>query len=196
AVEKPAVWREDEVVRDGRAEVELPQWRGVAVFERGDRQNAHVLRAADLAERRRERRPVGRHIEVVHDSAVRDSMNLGPFAIRWRDADDRAEAVQLAYTPERLVGCVERQVAHSKIFLKKGCAMRLRIERVEIAVLRVIGREEEDAGFRISRERGDRVDRWPLDVDEPLHAAGLDGDRTEMPDHPWVVEARVDGARC
>ena len=195
AVQKLAVRREDEAVGHARAEVEVVVGRRVARTELRGRDHADVLLAVDLAERRRQERPVRRHVQVVHDRAVRKRDDLLPVVVGRRQRDERAEAVEMPDAPQRAIRAREDEVADARVLHQHAPLARLHVERDEIAVGEVVRRVEERRPGRIHRERRHLVDQRPLDVRQMRRRPAVRRDRAHVRDDPGVVERRVDRVR-
>ena len=165
--------------------------------ERLDRQHAHVLLAADLAERGDEPRPVGRHVHVVDDGAVRERVHRLVGRERASDPDDRAQAARLRGCPRATPAArsnTRSPIRASRIsrvvrFVAGSSAMRSRHAALSVG-------EEQHARVRIAGERGHRELDRALDRGEALDGARGGGDRADVRDDPRIVEGGVNRLRA
>ena len=192
AIQIPVVLGEDEVRGNGGSEVVLYLGCVVALEERLGGEDLKGVLTRHLADRSRDPRSIGRHIEVVHHRAVGPRFHLGPLRPRGGDADDGADAVVMPYAPQGTIRLVEREVADARVLEQHARALRRGIEGHDVSKRVVVGGVEDGFRLRVEGQGGDGVEHRALDVLEPLHRTVVQGDGPDVADHPRVIEGAVD----
>ena len=188
AVERPSVGAEHESVRHGRPEVELRHRRRLLPFERRHVEHTNFLLPADFAKRGDEACAITRDIHVIHHRSVRPRHNLEPLTVWRRHADQRADTVQMANTPQHVVRLAERQVADTGIPQQDFAPPRLDVEAHDVSKRTVVRGKEKRACRVVVGKRRHRVNHRSLDVRKSLDPPIVHGNRSDVSDDALIIE--------
>ena len=156
--------------------------------------DAQGLASVDLSNRHGRQGAVSRQVEIVRGFSVGPGVHRLPLAVRIRNADEGADAVEGAHAPQAAIGLVEDEFADPRVLQQHPLALRLHVKGHEIAPARVVGRIEQGAGRGVEGERRYRVRPGLLDLVQLFNRAAVERDRAEVAERAGIVHAGVDRA--